>query len=463
MGFGIGFALSRSGLDGAAKAIDAIGHNIANAQTAGYKTLKVRFQDVSVSGIGMGGSNKTGGAAGVTTPSVATEFDQGNMMPTGNSLDVGIVGPGFLRFQKGADVAFSRNGQLAVSEDGTSLIASADSRNELLRNNTSNIHYLTGRNAAYATDPLGDVDAVGNLVGADKAERIVWQATMAGSATSTVDANVTLDAGEIVPAEAFDPGNSATYNHVATTKVFDSASNPQSLALYMVRTANPNAWKVYAAVVNPPGAESGDPRLTAPAFDPNPLDLTFDTSGRLTTSAPLGFAAIPLANGDSVGPISVDFAGSVQYGSAKFSITNIAQRDGWEAGELSQENISIGANGMVYGRYSNGMTRKLGQIMLSEFTNRDALVNVGDGMWSAVPGEADGTGKEISFFPIASAASNRKEWTLLSTLKSGVVESSNVDLATQLVGLIEQQRNYQASAQTFKALDEALRNLAQIR
>ena len=42
-------------------------------------------------------------------------------------------------------------------------------------------------------------------------------------------------------------------------------------------------------------------------------------------------------------------------------------------------------------------------------------------------------------------------------------EQSNVDLGTELVALIEQQRNYQASAQTFKILDQVLQNLANMR
>jgi flagellar hook protein FlgE len=42
-------------------------------------------------------------------------------------------------------------------------------------------------------------------------------------------------------------------------------------------------------------------------------------------------------------------------------------------------------------------------------------------------------------------------------------EQSNVDLGVQLVALIEQQRNYQASAQTFKILDQVLQNLANMR
>jgi flagellar hook protein FlgE len=48
----------------------------------------------------------------------------------------------------------------------------------------------------------------------------------------------------------------------------------------------------------------------------------------------------------------------------------------------------------------------------------------------------------------------------LGSIQGAAREQSNVDLTTELVALIEQQRNYQASAQTFKILDQALQNLA---
>jgi flagellar hook protein FlgE len=51
----------------------------------------------------------------------------------------------------------------------------------------------------------------------------------------------------------------------------------------------------------------------------------------------------------------------------------------------------------------------------------------------------------------------------LGPIQGGAMEQSNVDLSTELVALIEQQRNYQASAQTFKILDQVLQNLGNIR
>jgi flagellar hook protein FlgE len=50
----------------------------------------------------------------------------------------------------------------------------------------------------------------------------------------------------------------------------------------------------------------------------------------------------------------------------------------------------------------------------------------------------------------------------LGSIQGSTTEQSNVDLNTELVALIEQQRNYQASAQTFKILDQVMQNLANL-
>ncbi len=51
----------------------------------------------------------------------------------------------------------------------------------------------------------------------------------------------------------------------------------------------------------------------------------------------------------------------------------------------------------------------------------------------------------------------------LGVLQSASVEESNVDLTAQLVAMITQQRNYQASAQTIKTQDQVLQTLVNLR
>jgi flagellar hook protein FlgE len=82
-----------SGLNAASKNLDVIGHNIANANTTGFKASRAEFADMVASAIGGAGGSNVG--IGVQVAAVAQQFSQGNLTVTGNNLDVAINGSGF--------------------------------------------------------------------------------------------------------------------------------------------------------------------------------------------------------------------------------------------------------------------------------------------------------------------------------------------------------------------------------
>jgi len=87
------FATALSGLKVASQNLSVTGNNIANSQTAGFKESRVQFSDVYFSNQG---GQKTTVGAGVRAASIAQQFKQGNIEPTGNPLDLAISGEGFL-------------------------------------------------------------------------------------------------------------------------------------------------------------------------------------------------------------------------------------------------------------------------------------------------------------------------------------------------------------------------------
>src|SRR5215210_7343118 len=84
--------------------MDAVGNNIANANTVGYKTLRVMFSDAlyqvvqaaTPPGEGRGGTNPSSIGQGVLVSGVEGQFRQGDLMATGRTTDVAIEGDGFL-------------------------------------------------------------------------------------------------------------------------------------------------------------------------------------------------------------------------------------------------------------------------------------------------------------------------------------------------------------------------------
>ncbi|MBE0490276.1 MAG: flagellar hook-basal body complex protein, partial [Halomonas sp.] len=103
------FSQALSGLNAQQQSLGAIGNNIANSQTVGFKSSSVQFADVFAnSRIGLG----------TRVSAVLQNFNEGNVESTNRNLDLAISGTGFYRFEQGGEVVYSRNGQLTLTPEG---------------------------------------------------------------------------------------------------------------------------------------------------------------------------------------------------------------------------------------------------------------------------------------------------------------------------------------------------------
>jgi len=179
---------------------------------------------------------------------------------------------------------------------------------------------------------------------------------------------------------------------------------------------------------------------------PTATTLSFTSAGALSTTDPLSLS-FDLVNGATT-PLAftLDFSGSSQYG-LTFGVNQLLQ-DGFTSGRLS--GISVSTDGVIQGRYSNGKSRNMGQVVLANFNNANGLQSLGDNQWAetvesgqAIPGEP-GSGN-------------------LGVIQSASIEESNVDLTAELVNMITQQRVYQANAQSIKTQDQILQTLVNLR
>ena len=413
--------LSLSGLDGAARALDVIGNNIANSQTIGFKTSKVRFADVFAASVT--GAPTTGLGAGVSAGIVEQEFTQGNVAQSDNPLDMAISGKGFFRLNNGGTITYSRDGQFQLTYD-----ASTPNTRSLVNRSGLNV---TGYPADYTVDPRGVI-----MTGAAP-QNISIDTLMPAAATTAVTVGATLDARAVAPAVAFNPNNSLSYNGTAGVTVFDAAGASHSLMMYFVKSAPGNLWDLYTTMDG--GSQTG------------PTALSFDTQGQLTTAMPLAAGGIPA--------VSLDLTGTVQYGRT-FSVDSITH-DGYPNGAIqSASGFSVGSDGVIQASYSNGQSRKVGQIVLATFVNPEALFSLGDNQWMPNGDPVRGSGTVTLDTPGRSTGTTPMG---LGSIQGGAKELSNVDLSTELVAMIEQQRNYQASAQTLKIQDQVLQNLVNAR
>jgi flagellar hook protein FlgE len=180
--------------------------------------------------------------------------------------------------------------------------------------------------------------------------------------------------------------------------------------------------------------------------------VSIDGPNTFTVSAAsaAGFAATTLSvvNPASAGnqTINFDFAGTSQFG-GNFGVNTLTQ-DGFASGRLS--GFSTSADGTILGRYTNGQSRALAQVVLANFTSPQGLQPLGNNAWA----ETAASGGPLVGTPGSSS---------LGVLQSSAVEDSNVDLTAELVNMITAQRVYQANAQTIKTQDQVLQTLVNLR
>jgi flagellar basal-body rod protein FlgG len=117
-----------TGMNAQQATIDNIAHNLANANTTGFKKTRLEFEDLVYQEAKAPGSpTSTSGEApvglefGLGTRAVATarDFSPGNMKSTGGTLDIAIEGQGFLQVsQPDGETRFTRAGALHLSAEG---------------------------------------------------------------------------------------------------------------------------------------------------------------------------------------------------------------------------------------------------------------------------------------------------------------------------------------------------------
>src|SRR5437764_10302080 len=142
------FSTALSALDAQATAIDVVGNNLANLNTAGFKGSSVAFHDMMSQEFGAGvGETQVG--MGVGRPVTLRQFSQGTIQTTSGNLDAAINGDGFFIVHDAAgSEMYTRSGNLQVDKTGNLTTATGEK--------------IQGWTAANGTvDPTG---AIGDIV-----------------------------------------------------------------------------------------------------------------------------------------------------------------------------------------------------------------------------------------------------------------------------------------------------------
>lgn len=420
------FQQGLSGLSAASKNLEVIGNNVANSNTYGEKSSRTEFADMYAGAMtGTSGNNVSAGI-GVQVATVAQQFNQGNITPTGNPLDLAINGSGFFQTQDASNqLLYTRNGQFKVSNTGNII---NDQGNKLL---------------GYPADAQGNV-----VQGAAQPLQLpTGGIDPQQTTTSSMEFNLDSRAAVTTPTSGptIDFTNQATYNNATSVTMFDAKGQDVAVSYYFQKTGT-DQFDVYATANGTTvGGTTGAPSPIASLQYSTDGSALVSPTGAITLDIPAstnasGAATLPITG------IQLDVSGATEFGS-NFGVTNMTQ-NGYTAGQLT--GVSVDNSGKLIAQYSNGQTKAAGQLELATFRNDQGLAAIGGNAWKQTA--ASGT-------PTVGVAGDGN----LGALNAGSLEESNVDLTAELVSMITAQRDYQANAQTIKTMDQAMQTLVNLR
>lgn len=139
------------------------------------------------------------------------------------------------------------------------------------------------------------------------------------------------------------------------------------------------------------------------------------------------------------------FDGLSQFGG--FTSAASTEQDGFAQGTLVD--VSVEADGIVTGQFSNGRSEAIAQVALASFANAEGLDRKSNNYFQF----NTNSGEPVITAPLSGSA---------GSIQSGALESSNVDIGIEFTQLITAQRGYQVNARAFSIASQMLEETANL-
>ena len=346
------------------------------------------------------GSRATGTEIGSLTQSMSLN---GGVLNTGRALDAAIDGRGYFVSRDAQNtMSYSRVGIFSASNEG-----------KLIDANGRLVQGYAAVKGSTALGTMGDMLIPTGQIPAVASTKLAYAANMSSEWP--------------IKAVAFDKTNELSYNSGKSSILYDSLGAKHSLGQYFVKTA--------AGV---------DVHYTFDNVDVTPVtSMTFDTNGKLVTGTS-ATPVLPTPPGAAPMSVAIDYTGTTQF--AGESTTSTDRADGYASGTYT--GVELATDGSVVAKYTNGQKQSIGVIALATFPDEGALTAVNDTSW--VASTTSGT-----------AMYDRPGVGMAGKLVTSSLEQSNVDITSELVGLMTSQRNYQANSKVISTENAMLQSLMQ--
>ncbi|WP_119841928.1 flagellar hook protein FlgE [Salinibacter ruber] len=418
-----------SGLRSHQTRLDTVSNNIANSSTTAFKRQRAVFSEElgqAILGVGRtaGGSaiNPSKVGRGVSVASIDRNFSQGSLNDTGIKTDLALNGDGFFVASPKSGAAsdqrrLTRAGNFTFNQNG-----------ELVTANGLNVKgWEVGEDGSANTGELKNIRFDPN---AQSAAKVTTKAEVGGNLSADAEVGDTSEISSVI---------------------YDEQGKAQNVVLNFNKTAD-NEWEY--TVKDPDGSVLGGNGANNVARG----SIEFSKDGSVKSIGVNNGVAFPSSDPNGV---SLPWNGSAVEGSERLKIdlssltqysgsttTKFQSQNGNSSGKLSD--FQFTPEGKLQLNYTNGVQKETHQLAIGDVNNPNGLEQQGENFFTTTGASGD-------------LQLGRAGRDLQTSVVSGALESSNVDLAKEFSDLIKAQRSYQASSQIITTADEVLNQTVQLK
>ena len=407
-----------SGMNADTSWLSTISQNVANANTTGYKNAETQF-----SALVDGASTGSYDAAGVTTSSQSLNTVQGQIVAGSSVTDLAIQGAGYF-------VVSNSSGETFLTQAGAFV---PDASGNLIN---AQGYYLMGYNAQNGP-PVTVANSLTGMqivnVNPTGAQQPGATATTSGVFAANLPSTATAVAAADLPSA--NPTTGAAPTEETALVAYNNLGGTQTVNLYLTKTTStaappvPDTWEVTAYDASTAAPGGGFPYAAGGLLGTQTIN--FDpTTGQLASTSPTSLA-FQVPNGQNM---TLDLSGMTQLASG-YTVNSASTNGSAASGGIT--GVSIGTEGTLSFQYANGSTMPGYDIPIANVASPDHLTSVSGNAFQA----------NLNSGPIQVGTAGQAG---LGTIASSSLESSTVDLATELTNMIQAQSAYEANSKVFQ-------------
>jgi len=517
------FYTAFTGLNADKTWLSVISDNIANVNTIGFKAERAVFEDLLAKSLttfknGAPVNQEIGG--GTFVGSTVKDFSQGTFMNTNNPLDLALDGEGFFMVKDEAGVVYyTRNGEFRLDANGDLInMLGMKVQGWMLDDNgnmagaISNINVPMGMDPKVTTQVLfkepSNLDSRAEVITASfdpadsttfnyvnsqtiydslgnpheisyyfqKVDSGTWRVytLIDGTLTPIKDGTNYYEyvilrfdtTGNVTAAEADTQVSLTSESPTGTSGSFTLTSSPVvgSVHIKYVDGVQVNIYDVGDGngdgignlidsdgnVVGTINYSTGEIQLTGDYASATGITVDYlSNPTSLTSVVTLDTEKVNISGYDPNTGADTNFSIAINFKDLKQLASDFifyAQQDGNGKGDLLS--IAVSEDGTIKATYSNGVVKDIARVAIATFKDKEMLVRKGS--WLYMPNVQ-------TFTPIIMPGG------VISKVRSGMLEMSNVDIANEFINLITAQRSYQANARVITTDDQILQETMNIK